>query len=318
MASNGDQLRKWAVRSAIEGVVQGLSRAVKLHPLADPKRHNISVLKDIPYMADGKREHCLDIYQPTKATAPLPIVLYVHGGGFNILSKDTHWIPGLILARLGYLVFNINYRLAPRHPFPAALEDTCAAYSWLVDHAPQYGGDLDRLVFAGESAGANLITALSIALCYERPEAYAREVFNKGVVPQAVIPACGILQVSQPDRFQDDDLSKWVMARISALSEGYLGDQLGSSPELADPLLFLEKGDPPSRPLPSFNVAVGTKDPVLEDSRRLESALRKMGVSCEANYYEGEFHAFHLFFWRPKAKQYWRDLQAYLDSEVMN
>ena len=50
-------------------------------------------------------------------------MLYVHGGGFRILSKDTHWIMGLAFARRGFLVFNIGYRLAPKHPFPAAIAD---------------------------------------------------------------------------------------------------------------------------------------------------------------------------------------------------
>ena len=87
--------------------------------------------------ADCRPEHLLDIYRSTVHPPPWPVVLYVHGGGFRILSKDTHWLMGLIFARRGYLVFNINYRLAPRHTFPAALQDAAAAYAWVVRHAAE-------------------------------------------------------------------------------------------------------------------------------------------------------------------------------------
>ena len=69
------------------------------------------------------------------------------------------------MARRGMLVFNINYRLSPRHPFPAALTDCSAALEYVVREAPRLGGDLSRLVLAGESAGANLVTALTLMSC---------------------------------------------------------------------------------------------------------------------------------------------------------
>src|SRR5262249_2103530 len=142
----------------------------RLHPDANPQRHRIEVERDIPYLPTGDRAHLLDVYRPTSSDGPLPVVLYVHGGGFRILSKDTHWVMGLSFASKGYLVFNINYRLAPRAPFPAALEDTCAAFAWVVRHAARWNGDVGRMVLAGESAGANLVTALSVATSYRRPE----------------------------------------------------------------------------------------------------------------------------------------------------
>src|SRR5690606_5988723 len=123
-------------------------------------------------------EHRLDVYRPAHAEGPRPVVLYVHGGGFRILSKETHWLMGLYFARRGYVVFNIGYRLAPKHPFPAALEDSADALGWVVQNAHRYGGDPTRLVLAGESAGANLVTSLTLACCYRREEPYARRVFD--------------------------------------------------------------------------------------------------------------------------------------------
>ena len=68
-------------------------------------------------------------------------MLYIHGGGFTQLSKDTHWVMGLAFASRGYMVVNASYRLAPRHPYPAALEDASAAYCWTARHVESLGGD---------------------------------------------------------------------------------------------------------------------------------------------------------------------------------
>src|SRR5690606_7492163 len=141
-------------------------------------------------------EHRLDVYRPRDRGRALPIVFYVHGGGFRILSKDTHWLMGLAFARRGYLVFNIGYRLAPEHPFPCAVEDVADAFAWMVDHAEADGGDLSRVVYAGESAGANLVTSLALQTVFEREESFARRVFETGISPKAVVPACGLFQVS--------------------------------------------------------------------------------------------------------------------------
>src|SRR5579883_380215 len=154
----------------LEQAFKNLSWAGSLHPRANPAKHGVEVVKDIPYRDSTLPEHRLDVYRPIKRDGPLPAVLYVHGGGFRILSKDTHWVMALAFARRGYLVFNISYRLAPEHPFPAAVEDCCTALEYLIDEAPRHGGDLSRLCFAGESAGANLVTALAVTTCFARPE----------------------------------------------------------------------------------------------------------------------------------------------------
>jgi acetyl esterase len=293
------------------------SRAGRLHPRANPARHHCEVIRDLPYMEGGRPEHRLDIYRPTDRPGPFPVVLYVHGGGFRILSKDTHWIMALAFARRGFLVFNISYRLSPQFPFPAALTDACAAYEWVARNAAAYHGDLSRFVVAGESAGANLATTLAIASSYQRPEPYARRVFDTGVVPRVVLPACGILQVSDPGRFaRRKKLPGWLSDRIHEVSESYLRGHDGLTPELADPLLILEQGKPPERALPPFFAAVGTKDPLLDDTRRLKRALDSLNVECETRYYPGELHAFHALVFRKNARQCWADTYAFLDRHL--
>ena len=311
----GEELRKRIGGHAVNAFFLGISSAAKLHPRANPARHGVEVIRDVAYRAGGDAAHLLDVYRPVNRPGPLPTILHIHGGGFRILSKDTHWVMGLAFARQGAVVFNVSYRLAPRHPFPAAVEDVCAAYEWVLDHAADYGGDPRRLIVAGESAGANLTTSVVLASTFERPEPFARRVFERGITPVGAMPFCGLLHVSEIERyFEGRALSPWVVDRMSDVSSAYLA---GARPDhgfdLANPLLVLESDQDPARPLPPFFAPVGTKDPILDDTRRLERALNRRGVPCETTYYPGEPHAFHAFVFRENARRCWADAHRFVE-----
>lgn len=307
---------------AAETFFETLAGVASLHPAASPKRHGIEVEHDVRYGDDAKW-HRLDLYRPVERPRPWPVVLYAHGGAFHLLSKDTHWLMGLVFARFGYLVVNISYRLAPRHPYPAAVEDACAAYRWLASRITELGGDPDRVAVAGESAGGNLITALALAACQRREEPWARAVYDTGLVPKAALPFCAMLEVSRPERFSARRrLPRWIDGMIRDASASYLHGHPSEPCDetaLADPLRVLERaaGLPAEahfeRPLPAFFAPVGTRDPLLDDTRRLEKALEALSVPCEARYYPGGIHAFHALVWNPAARRCWRDALAFLD-----
>jgi len=306
---------------AASAFFEGLSAAGQLHPAAAPKRHGVEVERDVVYGPDP-RWHQLDIYKPIHRPGPWPVVLYVHGGAFHLLSKDTHWLMGLVFARYGYLVVNISYRLAPRHPYPAAIEDTCTAYLWLAERIAALGGDPARVAVAGESAGGNLITSLVLAATQRRHESWARAVYDSNLVPRAALPFCAMLEVSRPERFSARRrLPRWVDGMIRDASSSYLHGHPPGGPdlELADPLRVLEAPGAASRfdrPLPPFFAPVGTRDPLLDDTRRLEKALAALNVPCEARYYPGGIHAFHAMVWDPAARRCWRDALAFLDRAM--
>lgn len=316
--SLGERVRRRIGGVAAQAFFEGLSNAARLHPQARPERHGVEVIRDLDYRGTGDDFHLLDVYRPVERRGPLPVVLHIHGGGFRILSKDTHWVMGLAFARRGAIVFNVSYRLAPRHPFPAAVEDVCAAYEWVLDNAERFGGDPSKLIVAGESAGANLTTSVVLATTFERPEPFARRVFERGIVPVGAMPFCGILHVSEAERFaRSKKLSPFVVERIRDVSDAYLS---GPEPEhgfdLANPLVVLESEVDPARPLPPFFAPVGTKDPILDDTRRLERALQRRDVPCETTYYTGEPHAFHAFVFRQKARRCWSDAYRFMERCV--
>jgi acetyl esterase len=310
------RLRRKTGAAVVDGFFRGISWAGGIHPAARPERYGIHLTRDLAYRGSGMTEHLLDVYVP-KGQGPYPIAMYIHGGGFRILSKESHHLIALAYARRGYLVFNINYRLGPKHPFPGAHEDAAAAYCWMIDHAHEYGGDLDRLVLAGESAGANLVTSLALYACYARPERYAAEVYRRGVVPKAVVAACGYLQVSDPERFsRRRKLPGFIKDRLIEVHDAYLGTSTAPDRALADPLLILESGMRPDRALPMFYAPVGTKDPVLDDTRRLKAALDRLGAPCRAAYFKGEPHAFHALLLHPNARRCWKETFEILDDAL--
>ena len=105
------------------------------------------------------------VYTPLNAGQGnvLPVVLFLHGGGFICGDLDTHEVMVRALAnRSGALVVSLAYRLAPEAPFPAALDDCLATVQWLSVNAPALGGDPERLLVCGDSAGGNLAAALCI------------------------------------------------------------------------------------------------------------------------------------------------------------
>ncbi|MFO0657106.1 MAG: alpha/beta hydrolase [Polyangia bacterium] len=320
-----ERLRVRIGRAVFDYGWEGLARLGRIVPIARPHRHGVDVTYDVPYLPSGARDHLLDVYVPTpgdkterlRFSPPYPVVLYIHGGGFRILSKDTHWLMGLAFARRGMVVMNVNYRLSPHHPFPSALEDIAAAYQFAIDHAAHYGGDPSRIILAGESAGANLALTLALLTCQKRPEPFAKQVFDKGIVPRAVIPMCGMLQVTDWERFsRRKPLGKFLVDRLQETSEAYLGHdhaQHGQSLDLADPLVMLERGIHIERPLPPVFAGVGTADPLLDDSRRLGMALTRLNVPHEIRYYPNEIHAFHAFVFRQAARRCWEDQFAFVD-----
>jgi acetyl esterase len=106
------------------------------------------------------------LYIPPDAKAPLPVLVYLHGGGWAAGSVATHDPFCRVLGgEAGVIILAVEYRLAPEHPFPAGLEDTLAAFRWAAENAPSFGGDAQRLALGGDSAGANLAAVAANRIC---------------------------------------------------------------------------------------------------------------------------------------------------------
>ncbi len=325
MAGPTIRQRLSATRGAVQAAVvnqaaHAFARVRYALPDAQPGRHDVVVHHDVAYADPGDAAHRLDVYIPARTERPTPVVMYVHGGAFSMLSKDTHRVMALAFARGGYLVFNINYRLGPRHLFPAPLEDAATALLWVHERCEEYGGDRTRLAIAGESAGGNLVTALAIAHASPRPEPFARAVFERNLPLRAVVSTYPFLDLTDIDRYRlHPKIAFWARDMLSDAAVCYVGHDIHGGVRnnpLSSPLLVLEHGFRPARPLPPFFTNAGTKDPLLPHARRLKAALDRLGTPCELLVQPGEIHGYDAMVWRPAARLKWKKTHEFLEQHM--
>ncbi len=312
-------VKLWAYGTFVIGTIDVFARSLQLLPRNDLAHKGIASELDVPYVADGSDAHMLDIYMPTTAPRPWPVAVYVHGGGFKYFDKASHWAAAAKFAEAGYLTFNVNYRLAPKHPYPAAVEDVAAALEWIAANAGRYGGDVSRLVLSGESAGGNLTLGAAIAASWKRPERFAQRVWDTGLRPRVLLPACGYLAVANPQRHAENhDMPAWMNGRILQVSSAYLPDHAQPKPEhaFANPLHMLRELGAPDRPFPATFAIVGDADPVQDDTIALGNLLRERGIRGGHRVYPKGFHAFHAATWTQLAKTAWDDQLAFLDAHM--
>ena len=112
----------------------------------------VQIIRDVAY-APGPRG-ALDVYRPTAATTPAPVVVFIYGGSWDSGSRKDYTFVGTALARKGFLAVIPDYRLYPEVRWPTFLQDNARAVAWTRDHAAEYGGDPHRLFVMGHSAGA--------------------------------------------------------------------------------------------------------------------------------------------------------------------
>lgn len=213
------------------------------------------------------------LYRPD-ASPPIngwPAVLYLHGGGWTLGNARTHdMICAELADRLRVLVVAVSYRLAPEHPYPAALHDCLDVWQRLRGDGLGEPVDNTRLLVAGDSAGGNLVAALCLAL---------RARGEPMPLAQALIyPALGGAET--PSRITCADAPLLSSADVDACLAAYLAQPSDWSDPLALPLLAEDL-----RGLPPAFIAVAEFDPLRDDGTSYGEALREAGVDCE--YFAG-------------------------------
>lgn len=146
--------------------------------------------KDIPYIADGDTYHLLDCYVPEqwdKDGKKHPVIIDIHGGGWYYATKDLNRFFCLHLARKGFIVFNISYRLAPKVHWIDQVQDCMAALKYISEHMEEYGGDPENVFLTGDSAGGNL-SSLCAGICASKVMQNAFEVED----PKLKVAALGL------------------------------------------------------------------------------------------------------------------------------
>jgi acetyl esterase/lipase len=266
----------------LESLVQKL-KAVPVDPTASVERRRGAMEKAAFRLdADIKSEAVTANGVPAQwITAPNADtgrnVLYLHGGGYTIGSIKTHrclagWISRAAAAR----VLIIDYRLAPEHPFPAAIDDTVGAYRFMLDS----GVKPSRAVIAGDSAGGGLAVAALLAI---------RDA--KLPLPGAAVclsPWVDMEGTGESMRTKADADPMVASGSLGDMAAAYLGGKDPKTP-LASPLYADLRG------LPSMLIQVGTAEVLLDDSKRLAERARAAGVEAIYEPWENMIHVWQIF-----------------------
>lgn len=204
-------------------------------------------------------------------------VLYLHGGGYVVGSIKTHRdLMGRVSRAAKARVLGLDYRLAPEHPFPAAVDDSVAAYNWMLQQDLQPS----RIAVAGDSAGGGLVIATLVAIRDARLPMPAT-----GVCLSPWVDLEGIGD-SMMTREQADPVVRRDM--LTQMAAAYLGGKNARTP-LAAPLYADLKG------LPPLLIQVGDAETLLDDSNRLAQRARAAGVEAKLEVWPEMIHVFQLF-----------------------
>ncbi len=219
------------------------------------------------------------LYAPAGA-GPFGALLYFHGGGWVVGDLDTHdHLCRALARRAGGIVLAVDYRRAPEHPFPAAVEDAYAAARWAHEHGAAVGIDPERIALAGDSAGGNLSAVVSLL---------TRERGGPSLCLQ--IPIYGVMNLasfetpSYHDYAQGYDLDR---SRMAWYRERYLSDPQDAHSPLASPLLAEDLSALP----PAF-VVTAECDVLRDEGEAYARRLEEAGVPCTLKRYPGMMHGF--------------------------
>ncbi|MGH9049222.1 MAG: alpha/beta hydrolase [Acidimicrobiia bacterium] len=226
----------------------------------------------------GGHEIPVRVYRP-RGDGPLPILVWLHGGGWTIGSLETHDNTCRSLANaVGCVVVSVAYRLAPEHKFPAAVDDALAATRWAAGHAGQLGGDPARVGVAGDSAGGNLAAVVSLL---------ARDAGEPEIAFQLLIyPVTDHEFESRSMRenatgyFLELESMRWFFNQ-------YLNDQSDGADWRFSPMRAADLTGLP----PAF-VLTAEFDPLRDQGELYARKLEAAGVAVELRRYDGVFHGF--------------------------
>ena len=259
----------------------------------NPRRRGVQRIRNLAYTDDGNRRHRLDVYRPRAepggdALTGAPVLLQIHGGAWMIGSKDQQGLPLMYpLAQNGWVCVAINYSLSPRATWPDHLVDCKRALAWVKEHIAEYGGDPERVVVTGGSAGGHLTAMMGLTANDPRFQP-GFEAADTSV--RAFIPIYAVYDFTDREGFRGNRdplrraLERHIVKRVREEEFAIF--------DLASPMSHVREGVPPCF------VVHGELDTLapVEEARHFVGLLR--AVSTEAVAYAelpGAHHAFDVF-----------------------
>jgi acetyl esterase len=261
---------------------QDLSPAAARKQMLDqspPVQPNLSVKKVVDRKIPGPEGDIpVRLYYPA-GDAPFPVLVYFHGGGWVIGDLDTHHAFCHALAKTSCcLVVAVDYRLAPEHRFPAAVEDAYAATQWVAENAGPIQADPDRFAVCGDSAGGHLAAVVSMM---------ARDRQGPRIDLQILIYPITDFSFDTPSYDENNtgcmltrDMMKWFWNH-------FIGDERQADDPYASPLRAKNFAD-----LPPALILTAEYDPLRDEGEAYGQKLQAAGVNVTLTRYPGMVHGF--------------------------
>lgn len=221
------------------------------------------------------------VYTPRTAesTSKRPLILYLHGGGWVLGDLDSYdATPRSLSRRTGAIVVSAHYRQAPEFRFPAAHEDSFAAWQWMIDNAEALGGDAGRAAIAGEGSGANMATNIALRARAEGVTQPMHQVLISPMVDgEPTLPSYVENMDARP---LNTATVRWFMRKA------FRGKDNANDPRIR----LVERADLGG--LPPATIILAEIDPLRSEGEALADALRRSGVWVDCTVYEGVTHQF--------------------------
>ena len=206
---------------------------------------------------------------------PFPVLVWYHGGGWVIGSAEES-APTCrdLAAKAGCIVVDVDYRLAPEHPYPAPADDCIAVASWVRANAGELGGDPGRVAVGGDSAGGNLAAVTALAV--------------PGLVHQLLVYPATDLTLTHPSIDENGEGYMLTKDTMTWFTNHYVGHADAKHPRLSP--FFAETTALAAAP-PAF-VVTAEFDPLRDEGEAYAARLRDAGVAVTATRYDGQIHGF--------------------------
>jgi len=269
-------------------------------------QQNIETVYDLEYSEQAYGT--LDIYVPADAIEPLPVVMYIHGGGFIGGDKSLLEPFSKSIANEGYVVANVNYALAPENPYPTATLQLHDAIAYLVEHIEEYGGDANQFFIAGNSAGAHFSSQLAAIIT--NPDLAVELGISPALSPEqlqgvALINGVFNMQTIRETGFPGIGLYLWA----------YTGQKDFESYERIDEISTIQQITPE---YPPVFITVGDIDPLKPQTEEFFAELEANDIDVTSRIWTATSseldHDFILYLDRELSQQTFQEMIGFFEA----
>ncbi|MDZ5130533.1 alpha/beta hydrolase [Clostridium perfringens] len=269
---------------------------------------NLIVEKDITYESSILEGNKLDVYYPKNLNKKAPILMWIHGGGYIANSKETVKNYMMTLANKGFVIFNIDYALAPKYKYPSQIVQCNEALKYVFENAENFNGDRENIFIGGDSAGAQMASQLAAIISNEELSKKMNlkpSITNKFL--RGIILFCGLYNM--------DSLRATGFPGIKTYMEALTGESNFENYERIDELATIKYI---TSNYPSTFITVGDIDPFVDQGKELASSLRALGVKVVSRFFEnkGLWHEYQFKFSAKEARETFKSVTEFLNYNI--